>query len=67
MSSARRRGFAVQDLSERLALRLRSGPRADYADLLDGVYREYMDTLGERKPRWGDKSSSYTISHLERI
>ncbi len=52
---------------ERLALRLRSGPRADYADLLDGVYREYMDTLGERKPRWGDKSSSYTISHLERI
>jgi hypothetical protein len=46
---------------------LKAGPRNTFAALVDGVYREYMKTMGKVKRRWGDKSGSYTIGGLDSI
>jgi hypothetical protein len=47
--------------------RLKGGPRDSYSAIVDGVYREYMSSIGAVKKRWGDKSGSYTINRLASI
>ena len=51
----------------RLIQRLKNGPRNSFFGVVDGVYREYMNTIGQVKKRWGDKSGSYTIRGLDFI
>lgn len=52
---------------DRLIQHLKNGPRNSFFAVVDGIYREYMNTIGQVKKRWGDKSGSYTTSRLGSI